>query len=201
MNGEGRIPPLLIAGLVFLVIAIGALAYYAGRFGRSGDGPVDDAAVELPPPGPPDPAVAQVIPTPADVPPTVTPSAAVLIEKETRTTRITRSTAPLVERSSQIDVPVPAANPAAPVRQAIPTPTPRRPIVVEIVTTPVPTPELQEAEPEEIEPEEIEEQEPPPAETPSEPEPTPPRATARLAAGRATPRPARPGISGFPNRV
>ena len=184
MNGEGRIPPLLIAGLVLLVLAVGALAYYAGRFGRPGERPPEGAAVELPPPGPPDPAVARAVPTPAEVPPTVTPSVAVLIEKETRTERTTRSTAPLMERSSQIEVPVPAVIPTAPI-PAVPTPppTPRREIVVEIVSTPVPTPEQEEVEPEEVPEDEVE---PPPDTTPEpEPEPTPEltRAGVRLRAG------------------
>lgn len=171
MDGEGRIPPLLVAGLVSLVLAIGALAYYAGRFGRSGDTPVNDSAIELPPPGPPDPAVAQVIPTPAEVPPTVTPSVAVMIEKETRISRSSRPSSPLVERSSQIDVPVPAVIPTAQFRDAAPTsvPTPRRQIVVEIVTpAPVPTPRAVEPEPEEEEEEEEE-----PEGEPPEPQPTP----------------------------
>lgn len=154
MNGEGRIPPLLIAGLVFLVLAIGALAYYAGRFGRSPDAPVDERPMELPPPGAPDPAVGEAIPTPAEIPPTVTPSVGVVIQRETRTSR-TR----MVERSSQVDVPVPAVIPTAPFRREIPTPMPTtgRRIVVEVVTTPVPTPVL-----EEVEPDEVQEDEPPP---------------------------------------
>ena len=153
MNGEGRIPPLLIAGLVFLVLAIGALAYYAGRFGRSADGPVDDRPMELPPPGPPEPAVAEVIRPPVEVPPTVTPSIGVIIQNETRTSR-TR----MVQRSSQIDVPVPAVIPTAPFGRQAPTPVPTtvRRIVVEVVTTPVPTPVLDD-----VEPEEIEEEDPP----------------------------------------
>ncbi|HZI67270.1 MAG TPA: hypothetical protein VFF17_11960 [Thermoanaerobaculia bacterium] len=172
MNGEGRIPPLLIAGLVFLVLAIGALAYYAGRFGRPADGPARDAAVELPPPGPPDPAVAQVLPTPAQVPPTATPAASVLIERETRTTRTVRSTAPLVERSSEIEVRVPAVIPTArPDVAPTPLPTPRRQIVVEVVSTPLPqpTPTPEEVPPEQVQ--EVEEEEEPPP----EPEPTPRR--------------------------
>ncbi len=165
MDGEGRIPPLLIAGLVFLVLAIGALAYYAGRFGTSETGPAEESAVELPPPGPPDPAVAQVLPVPVEVPPTVTPSVAVMIERETRTSRTTRSTAPLVERSTQIEVKVPAVVPTArPGPGVVPTfvPTPRRQIVVEIVTPAlVTTPQAIEPEPEEIEEEELEDEAPP----------------------------------------
>ena len=170
MNGEGRIPPLLILGLVFLVLVIGALAYYAGRFGR--DGPAEDPKVELPPPGRPDPAIAQVLPTPAEVPPTVTPSAAVMIERETRTSRTSRSSAPLVERSSQIEVKVPAVVPTARMG-VVPTfvPTPRRPIVVQIVTPAlVPTPRAIEPERDQEEDEESEDEEPPVV-TP-QPEPT-----------------------------
>src|SRR5688500_5119851 len=153
MNGEGRIPPLLIAGLVLLVLVIGALSYYAGRFGKSDDAPAEESSVELPPPGPPDPAVAQVLAEPAAVPATVTPSVAVMIERETRTARTSRSSGPLVERSSQIEVPVPAVIPTARPGAAVPTavPTPRRRIVVEIVSTPVPTPTPEDVPPEEVE--------------------------------------------------
>ena len=163
MDGEGRIPPLLVAGLVFLVLVIGALAYYAGRFGR--DTPAEEPTVELPPPGPPDPAVAVVVPTPADVPPTVTPSAAVMIERETRATRTTRSAAPLVERSTEIEVKVPTVRSGGVVVAPTLLPTPRRPIVVEVVTPAlVPTPLAIEPEREE-EDEESEEEAPPPQPT------------------------------------
>ena len=166
MNGEGRIPPLLIAGLVFLVLAIGALAYYAGRFGRK-DPVREETAIDLPPPGPPQPAAAEIVSAPPEVPPTVTPSVAVLIQRETRATRNSRPAAPLVERSSEVEVPVPPAVRAGGVGTVVPTPTPGRRIVVEIVTTPVPTPVLEE------EPEEIEEEDPPfPVATPG-PDPTP----------------------------
>jgi hypothetical protein len=177
MLHEHRIPPLLIAGFVLLVLAVGALAYYAGRFGRSDHLPDRDSAIELPPPGPPDPAVAAAIPTPAEVPPTVTPGVAVMIERDTRTTRTVRGPAPLVERSSQVEVPVPAVIPTARFRDTVPTPmpTPRRPIVVHVVSTPVPRPT---PTPEEVEPEviledqpNVEEDPPPPYATP-EPEPT-----------------------------
>ncbi|HVE65806.1 MAG TPA: hypothetical protein VNC59_04430 [Thermoanaerobaculia bacterium] len=174
MNGEGRIPPLLIAGLVFLVLAIGALAYYAGRFGRPEERPSLGSAVELPPPAAPDPAVSQVFPTPPEVPPTVTPAVSVLIERETRTTRSVRS-GPLVERSSEIEVRVPAVIPTARVPEAGPTPlpTPRRQIVVDVLATPIPqptpTPPRGEGESEEVQ--EVEEEPLPPDTTP-EPEPT-----------------------------
>lgn len=172
MHQEHRIPPLLVAGLVLLILAIGALAYYAGRFGRSDDRPAREPAVELPPPGPPDPAIAAAIPTPAEVPPMVTPGVAAMIERETRTTRTVRGSAPLVERSSQIEVPVPAVIPTARFRDAIPTPVPmpRRQIVVEVVATPIPQ---RRPTPEEVEPEEIEEDQPNEEEdTPPDPQPT-----------------------------
>jgi hypothetical protein len=115
--------------------------------------------------------VAQVLPTPAEVPPTVTPSAAVMIERETRTSRAPRSSAPLVERSTRIEVKVPAVVPTARIG-VVPTfvPTPRRPIVVQIVTPAlVPTPRAIEPEPDEEEDEESDEE--PPVVTP-QPEPT-----------------------------
>jgi hypothetical protein len=173
MRQEHRIPPLLVVGLVVLILTIGALAYYAGRFGRPDDRPArDDAAFELPPPGPPEPAVAAVVPTPAEVPPTVTPGVAAMIERETRTTRTVRGSAPLVERSSQVEVPVPAVIPTARFRDPVPTrvPTPRRPIVVQVVSTPVPRPT---PTPEEVEPEVIFEDQPNVEEDPPVPEATP----------------------------
>lgn len=172
MHQEHRIPPLLIAGLVVLVLAIGALSYYAGRFGRSDDRPARDD-FEMPPPGPPAPAVAAaVIPTPAEVPPTVTPGVAAMIERETRTTRTVRGSAPLVERSSQVEVPVPAVIPTARFRDPVPTrvPTPRRPIVVQVVSTPLPRPT---PTPEDVEPETIFEDQPNVEEDPPTPEATP----------------------------
>ncbi len=174
MRHEHRIPPLLVVGLVILILAVGALAYYAGRFGRSDDDrPArDESAFELPTPGPPDPAVAVVIPTPAEVPPTVTPGVAAMIERETRTTRTIRGSAPLVERSSQVEVPVPAVIPTARFRDPVPTrvPTPRRPIVVQVVSTPVPRPT---PTPEPVEPEVIFEDQPNVPEDPPPPEATP----------------------------
>ena len=124
MDREGRIPPGLVVGLIVFVLVIGALAYSAGRFGRRAS-PVPPAD-SLPPPAAPLPAVEGIVPTPADVPPTVTPSLPVVVEKTTRSGR------GLVERSTQIVVPV------APMAV---TPTPadsghQRRIVVEIVNTP-----------------------------------------------------------------
>ena len=69
VHQEHRIPPLLIVGLVVLVLAVGALSYYAGRFGRPDDDrPArDESAFEMPTPAPPAPAAAAaVIPTPAE---------------------------------------------------------------------------------------------------------------------------------------
>ena len=178
MHQEHRIPPLLVVGLVVLILAIGALAYYAGRFGRPDDRPArDESALELPPPGPPDPAVAAAIPTPAEVPPTVTPGVATMIERETRTTRTVRGSGPLVERSSQVEVAVPAMIPTARFRAIAPTPVPtaRRQIVVEVIATPIPrrTPTPEEVEPEVIFEDQpnVEEDPPPPQATP-DPVPT-----------------------------
>ena len=175
MRHEHRIPPLLVVGLVFLILAIGALAYYAGRFGRPDDDrPArDESAFEMPPPEPPAPAAAAaVIPTNAEVPPTVTPGVAAMIERETRTTRTVRGSAPLVERSSQVEVPVPAVIPTARFRDPVPTrlPTPRRPIVVQVVSTPAPRPT---PTPEEVEPEVIFEDQPNVEEDPPPPQATP----------------------------
>ncbi len=98
----------------------------------------------------------------------MTTPVAVMIENETRTSRTSRSTAPLVERSSQIEVKVPPIIPTARFQAPTPIPTARRQIVVEIITPAlVPTPLA-------IEPEEVEEpeDEAPPEVTP-QPEPTP----------------------------
>jgi hypothetical protein len=166
VDREGRIPPGLAAGLIVVVIVIGALAYSAGRFGRRGPAPALPA--ELPAPAAPVPAVAETVPTPSDIPPTVTPSVPVLIEKSTRASRV------LVEKSSQVVVPLPPG----PVSTARPTPfagtppedpTLRRRIVVEVQTTPrpQPTPTVPELE------QGIEDEEPAMEETPGAPEPTP----------------------------
>jgi len=157
MDREGRIPPGLVVGLIVFVLVIGALAYSAGRFGRRAS-PVPPAD-SLPPPAAPLPAIEGIVPTPVDVPPTVTPSLPIVVEKTTRSGR------GLVERSTQIVVPV------APMAV---TPTPvaghQRRIVVEIVNTPRPlpsptVPELEQGN--EEEPEEVPEE--------PEPEPTPGR--------------------------
>ena len=158
MDREGRIPPGLVAGLIVFVLVIGALAYSAGRFGRRArpDSPADS----LPPPAAPVPAAEERVPTPADIPPTVTPSVPVVVEKSSRTTRV-------VEKSTQITVPIAPA--AASNVGALPTATPvGRRVVVEVINTPRPlpsptVPELEQA-PEE-EPEELPEE--------PEPEPTP----------------------------
>jgi hypothetical protein len=167
VDREGRIPPGLAAGLIVLVLVIGALAYSAGRFGRHVPAPPSPA--ELPAPAAPVPAVAETVPTPSDIPPTVTPSVPVLIEKGSRASRV------LVEKSLQVVVPLPPG----PVPTARPTPLagvppegppPRRRIVVETQATPPPqptptVPELEQGN---------ENEEPAPEETPGAPEPTPP---------------------------
>lgn len=158
MEREGRIPPGLVVGLIVFVLVIGALAYSAGRFGRRASTiPPTEA---LPPPAAPLPAVEGIVPTPADVPPTVTPSLPAVVEKTTRSGR------GLVERSTQIVVPVaPAAVTPTPANSG-----PAGRIVVESVNTPRPlpsptVPELEQGN--EEEPEEVPEE--------PEPEPTPGR--------------------------
>jgi hypothetical protein len=161
VDREGRIPPGLVAGLIVFVLVIGALAYYAGRFGRRG--PAISPAETLPPPAAPAPAVAEDLPTPSDVPPTVTPATPMVLERSARSGRV------LVEKSTQITVPV-APTVTMP-RGFPPTPTPgdavtRRRIVVETVNTPRPlpsptVPELEQGDEEE------------PEEMPEEPEPEP----------------------------
>jgi hypothetical protein len=158
VDREGRIPPGLVAGLIVFVLVIGALAYSAGRFGRRG--PAVSPPDTLPPPAAPMPAVAQNVPTPADFPPTVTPSLPEVVGRV------------LVQKSSQIIAPV-APLAATPRPGAFPlTPTPDdaalRRIVVETVNTPPPlpsptVPELEQGN--EEEPEELPEE--------PEPEPTP----------------------------
>ena len=166
VDREGRIPPALAVGLIALVIVIGALAYAAGRFGRRGPARVSPA--ELPAPAAPVPAVAEKVPTPPNIPPTVTPSVPVLIAKGTRPSRV------LVEKSSQIVVPltpgpVPTAQPTLSSGVAAESPPPRRRIVVEVQATPRPqltptVPELQQGD---------ENEEPAMEEPPGAPEPTP----------------------------
>jgi hypothetical protein len=166
VDREGRIPPGLAAGLIVLVMVIGALAYSAGRFGRREPAPASPA--ELPAPRAPAPAAAETVPTPSDVPPTVTPSVPVLTEKGSRASRV------LVEKSSQVIVPltpgpVPTARPTPPAGIFAEGP-PRRRIVVEIQATPLPqptptVPELEQGDANE---------EPAMEETPGPPEPTPP---------------------------
>lgn len=126
---------------MFVVLAVGTAAYYAGRFGRpSRIAPFADA--ELTTPAAPAPAVAETVATPAEVPPTVTPPIPAVIEKGRQSSRV------MVERSSQIVVPVappaPTAIPAAtPIGHQLP-PTPGRRVVVEVQPTPTPTvPELE----------------------------------------------------------
>ena len=168
VDREGRIPPGLIAGLIVFVLVIGALAYYTGRFGRRG--PAVSPIENLPPPGAPLPAAAENVPTPADIPPTVTPSLPVVVERSSRSTRV------LVEKSTQITVPIAPLGTTPRPGTFRPTPTPddaaaRRRIVVEIVNTPRPlpsptVPELEQGN--EEEPEEMPE-EPAPEPTPGGP--------------------------------
>ena len=157
VNREGRIPAGLVAGLIIFVLVIGALAYYAGRFGRRV--PAASPAHSLPPPAAPAPAVVEAVPTPAEIPPTVTPAVPVVVERTSRTQRV------LVEKSTQIVVPVaPGAITPTPGITA-----PPRRIVVEVMTPlplPSPTvPELEQGNEEDVEPEEVPEE--------PEPEPTP----------------------------
>jgi hypothetical protein len=148
VDREGRIPPGLVAGLIVFVLVIGALAYSAGRFGRRG--PAVSPPDTLPPPAAPMPAVAQKQPTPADFPPTVTPSLPEVVGRV------------LVQKSLQIIVPVaplattprPGAFPFTPTPDDTPAPLPSPTV-----------PELEEEQGNEEEPEEMP-QEP-------EPEPTP----------------------------
>ena len=158
MDREGRIPPGLVVGLIVFVLVIGALAYSAGRFGRRA--PPVPPTESLPPPAAPAPVVDEKVPTPADAPPTVTPSLPVVVERTSRSGRA------LVERSTQIVVPVaPMAITPPPGNSG-----PARRIVVEIVSTPRPlpsptVPELEQGN--EEQPEEVPEE--------PEPEPTPGR--------------------------
>ena len=181
MDREGGLSPWLVAGLVAIILVIGALAYYAGRF-RAGPNPTRIAETELPEPGPPAPDIQETIPTPGDAPPTVTPSTAVLIE------RGSSSTGRYVQRSSQVVVPVAEQ----PVPTALPSPIrfegpPRSRISVEVPPPPRPSPtptvpELGEAPREErpgdVPTPQVPESPPPvptpepPAESPPEPEPT-----------------------------
>lgn len=209
MNGEHRIPPWLIAAIVFVILAVGAAAYYAGRFGRSSRLP-PLASADLPDPGAPAPAVAEVVSTPAETPPTITPPIPVVIERGSRSSGV------MVERSSQIEVPLAPAAPtempaAMPIRPET-TPTPRSRIAVETpASRPTPTPTIPEPErpeeppldetpvppppeppPEEPPPEEPPPEEPPPEETP-EPEPTVrPEGPSSAESGRGDPSAERP---------
>ena len=175
MNGESRIPPALTVGLVVVTLAVGVAAYYMGRFGRSPRS-APPPGVERAEPAAPASAVAGPVPTPADMPPTVTPAIPVVIEKGARSSKV------LIERSSQIIVSVPTALPTplppALAPQTAPTPAVRRRIVIEVQPTPTPL-ELRSP--------------PPPSEPPESPEPEP----------EETPEPvptARPSAGGAPSR-
>jgi len=166
---ENRIPPALIVALVLVVLAIGAAAYYAGRF-RGSARPNHDSTADLPPPAEPAPDAAQTVEIPADVPPTVTPSTPVVVERSSRSSTVT------VEKSTQIVVPVPPVVPTA-IPAVAPIgpdryPTARRRIIIEVRPTLTPTvPEVELGAP----PPPVPTPEPPPEleETPEpEPEPT-----------------------------
>jgi hypothetical protein len=181
MDGENRIPPATIAAIVIAILAAGIAAYYMGRFGRSSQQP--SAVVELPPVAAPAPEVVEMVATPAEVPPTITPPIPVVVEKGGQSSRV------LVERSSQIVVPVAPAAPAAAPLEPERTPTERPRIVIEVRPTATPTvPELDEPPPFETPlppppppiPEETPEPEPEP-----EPEPTPRARDDRVAIGSA----------------
>jgi hypothetical protein len=181
MDGENRIPPALIVGLVLVVLAVGAAAYYAGRFRRS-PRLTPESKVELPPPAAPAPDVAGVVETPADIPPTVTPPIPVVVENGRRSSTV------MVQKSTQIVVPVPPVVPTViPAGTSIDPeryPTARRRIVIEVRPTPTPTvpeaptlqatPSASEIEGRPLPPAVTPEpppDEPPPEDTP-EPEPT-----------------------------
>ena len=137
MSDSSRTPPTLIVSIAIIVLAVGVAAYYMGRFGRSAPKHAPEAVAELPEPGAPVPDAAQPGTTRIDVPPTVTPSIPVVVEKG-------RRTGVSVERSSQIVVPVAPAPPVVPTpvlgtMQVAPTPAGRR-IVVEVRPTPTPLP-------------------------------------------------------------
>ena len=158
MNGESRIPPALTVALVIVTLAVGVAAYYMGRFGRSSRRGTSPAA-ELPMPAASAPPLGEAVPTPADIPPTVTPAVPVVIERGRPSSKV------LVERSSQIVVTLPTALPT-PIPAEV-APAPRRRIVIEVRPTPTPiAPELEHlAAPQPVDTPE------PPEETP-EPEPT-----------------------------
>jgi hypothetical protein len=168
MDGENRIPPALIVGLVLVVLVIGAAAYYAGRFRRS---PTQTPAttVELPPPGAPAPDVVEGIEAPPDIPPTVAQPLPVVVEKGSRPSTV------MVQKSTEIVVPVPPIVPTViPAGTPIEAdPTARRRIVIEVrptLTPTVPGVELRAPPPPVMTPEAPREP-PSPEETP-EPEPT-----------------------------
>lgn len=155
VDREERIPPGLVAGLIVFVLVIGALAYSAGRLRHRS--PAVSPGEALPPPAAPVPAVVEDVPTPPDIPSTVTPSLPVVVEKSSQ---ITGPVAPVVP------TPRPAGFPLTPTPEDA---APRRRIVVEIVNTPrpLPTPTVPELEQgDEEAPEEMPEE-------PPEPEPTP----------------------------
>jgi hypothetical protein len=180
MDGDNRIPPVLIAGLTTVVLAVGSASYYAGRYRRV-PRLVPEARAELSTPAAPAPDTSRLVETPAEVPPTITPSVPIVVERGRPSSEV------LVQKSTQIVVPVPPAPSTAP-RAAMPSePTAGRRIVIEVRPTPTPTvPEVQppgpppdetpEPPPEPPPPEPPPPEPPPPEETP-EPQPPPPEET------------------------
>lgn len=200
MDGENRIPPALITAIVLFVLAVGAVGYYFGRFGGS-HRRSPAASAEVPLSAAPSPEAVPEVPTPAEIPPTVMPPIPVVIEKNRRSSGV------MVERSSQIVVPVPPA----PTALVVPTPvvfprvpTMQRRIVIEVRPTSTP------AAPEPGPPPPLETPVPtpagPPEEEAPEPEPEPePQPTARSLISPARIEPRR-GTSAefdrqFPNRT
>jgi hypothetical protein len=141
VNGEHRTPPALIASIVLLVLGVGIAAYYIGRFGRPARMPAITAE-SLPPPAAPAPAAGETVATPAEIPPTITPPIPVVVEKGRRSSQT------LLERSTQIVVPVPPAPsvalPAAATGELPLHPTEKRRIVIEVRPTLTPTPPARE---------------------------------------------------------
>jgi hypothetical protein len=182
MDGENRIPPALIAGLVFVVLAVGAAAYYAGRFRRA-PRLMSEASAELSAPAAPGPDTAELVETLTEIPPTVTPSVPIVVEKDRR------SSAVMVQKSTQIVVPVPPAAPTALPAEVPIQPRAGRRIVIEVRPTPTPTvPETEPPGPPPVETPEPPPPEPPPPEETPEPEPPAPEETPE-------PQPtARPGV-------
>lgn len=167
MNDSSRTPPTLIASITIIILAVGVAAYYVGRFGRASPAHPPAPEQKLPEPAAPTPDAVQLVTTPVDVPPTVTPPIPVVVEKG-------QSSGVRVERSSQIVVPVatapPAPTPVLGTMPVAPTAAPRRRIIVEVRPTPTPTaPEFENQAPPGVVPTPLP---PPEPEDTPEPEPT-----------------------------